>query len=392
MIIALTAIAFGGYGDAVDGVPTLADRQMHLWTDATRVDPAAFTAEYSAGGCSFNSFTGTEQTPKAPLDQHEALTWVAHAHNQDMIDHNFFDHTSSDGTSLGDRIWAVYDWQWSTGVAENILYGTNDPRYGVLSGWMCSSGHRANIHDPAMVHYGGALHDLHGTQNFAYGDGTAPTAPVKVVMHDDVGNIIDFYASYGDGQAPAEVELVLDGVAHPLTLTYGTASQGVYATSVSDPGGGCHEYYARALIGGQWHHTPEQGSWGWGSCSFTDPAAQWLGDQLEVGPGSALSWGPLVAGQSVDITATGAAPGTTVHFVVGSAQGQGACPAILGGGCIDVTGTTRRVGSIVADASGSATTTWSIPALAAGHTVYLQAVLDPGSGYTTSPLYSDQAL
>jgi hypothetical protein len=44
------APARAGYGDVGDdGLPSAAERELHLWTNAARVDPAAFKADYNAG-------------------------------------------------------------------------------------------------------------------------------------------------------------------------------------------------------------------------------------------------------------------------------------------------------------------------------------------------------
>ena len=312
--------------------------------------------------------------------------YIATAHNQDMVDNNFFDHDSSDGTDMGTRVWSVYSWQGSTGVAENITT-RSDPREAVLEGWMCSSGHRANIQNDAYVHYGGAMFGGKGTQNFAYGDGGAPSAAIKQVMHEDHGATFDLYASVGTasvgGGTPDQVQVVVDGVAHDLSLAYGVDDQGVYTTTLADPGAGCHEYYARASIGGVWHHTPEEGSWGWGSCAFDDADAQWLDGQLPASDPSppSLDVGPLVAGQSVDLVVDGAAPGTTVHFVLGTDVGQGPCPPALGGLCLGVSGNTRKLGDDSANGMGQAVLSWTVPAGAGGRDLTLQAVVDPGSGY-----------
>ena len=60
MAVWLISLALAGYGDAIGGLPTHAEREMHLWSNLVRVDPLAFQDDYP---CSFSSFTSTEQTP-----------------------------------------------------------------------------------------------------------------------------------------------------------------------------------------------------------------------------------------------------------------------------------------------------------------------------------------
>lgn len=69
------------------------------------------------------------------------LTKAARGHSRDMGVHDYFAHDSRNGDSPWDRIKAQgYDHP----SAENIAKGYATPK-AVLSGWMHSSGHRANI-------------------------------------------------------------------------------------------------------------------------------------------------------------------------------------------------------------------------------------------------------
>ena len=106
-----------------------------------------------------------------------ALSWnctleaVADAHNRDMGDHNFFDHTGSDGLSVGDRVAnAGYNW---TAVGENIAAGqpTIDA---VMAAWLSSPGHCTNIMSTLYTEVGAASYAVSGsdypiywTQDFA---------------------------------------------------------------------------------------------------------------------------------------------------------------------------------------------------------------------------------
>ncbi len=85
-----------------------------------------------------------------PLRRNSSLTNAARAHNQDMIDNNFFDHTGSDGSTPSERAcdhgYAPYGWG-DCYVGENIAGGQSTPA-SVFNSWMGSSGHRNNMLNP----------------------------------------------------------------------------------------------------------------------------------------------------------------------------------------------------------------------------------------------------
>lgn len=78
----------------------------------------------------------------APLRVSDQLAFAAQGHSQDMALNDFFSHTSSDGRSPWDRIRET-GYSFSS-AAENIAAGYPTAASAV-SGWMNSSGHRANI-------------------------------------------------------------------------------------------------------------------------------------------------------------------------------------------------------------------------------------------------------
>ena len=77
-----------------------------------------------------------------PLTGNILLAAAARNHNQDMIDNDFFSHTGSDGSNPDTRITRT-GYGYST-WGENIAAGYNNPT-SVMTGWMNSDGHRANI-------------------------------------------------------------------------------------------------------------------------------------------------------------------------------------------------------------------------------------------------------
>jgi uncharacterized protein YkwD len=86
-----------------------------------------------------------------PLTVNSTLTAVAQAHSQDMATNNYFDHNSQDGSSPFDRMTAA-GYRFST-AAENIAAGQRTPQ-DVMTGWMNSPGHRANILNCALHEIG----------------------------------------------------------------------------------------------------------------------------------------------------------------------------------------------------------------------------------------------
>jgi uncharacterized protein YkwD len=83
------------------------------------------------------------------LHENAKLDKAALGHSNDMVAAGYFDHTTPDGTSFVDRILAAgyvkRDAGWVLG--ENLAWGTGDLSTpdGVMTSWMNSPGHKANI-------------------------------------------------------------------------------------------------------------------------------------------------------------------------------------------------------------------------------------------------------
>jgi uncharacterized protein YkwD len=77
------------------------------------------------------------------LSRNGALDNAAQGHAADMANQNYFSHNSLDGRTPWDRI-AQAGYPSNSGRAENIAAGQNSPA-SVVSTWMNSAGHRANI-------------------------------------------------------------------------------------------------------------------------------------------------------------------------------------------------------------------------------------------------------
>jgi uncharacterized protein YkwD len=76
------------------------------------------------------------------LEWHAQLAQAATGHSEDMVANNFFSHTGSDGSTLGQRATRA-GYAWRT-VGENLAAG----QVGIdnaVSAWMSSPGHCANL-------------------------------------------------------------------------------------------------------------------------------------------------------------------------------------------------------------------------------------------------------
>ncbi|POM57653.1 Hypothetical protein PHPALM_37805 [Phytophthora palmivora] len=95
---------------------------------------------YSAMLSAVNRERTSRGLPK--LCKNSKLQKAAQAHSADMARRNFLSHTGSDGSTMASRVQAAgYRW---TNIAENIAAGQTTVS-SVMSTWMKSSGHRANI-------------------------------------------------------------------------------------------------------------------------------------------------------------------------------------------------------------------------------------------------------
>jgi uncharacterized protein YkwD len=88
------------------------------------------------------------------------LTSVAMAHSADMAQHGYFSHDAPDGTDPWKRATAA---GYPHPLSENIAQGQQTPGQ-VMTGWLASTGHRANIVDCGAKAIGvGIAHGRNGT-------------------------------------------------------------------------------------------------------------------------------------------------------------------------------------------------------------------------------------
>jgi uncharacterized protein YkwD len=94
------------------------------------------------------------------------LAAAARAHSADMVNRHYFEHDSPDGRTPADRTAAA---GYSDYGGENIAYGQTSAAE-VMSDWMGSPGHRANILDCDFTAVGVGLdpRGMYWTQDFGY--------------------------------------------------------------------------------------------------------------------------------------------------------------------------------------------------------------------------------
>ena len=79
----------------------------------------------------------------------------AQAHADDQAIHNTMTHTGSDGSNFMQRDERA-GYNWWTSIGENVAYAAWSAAE-VMSLWMNSPEHRANIMNPGFTHFGGGV-------------------------------------------------------------------------------------------------------------------------------------------------------------------------------------------------------------------------------------------
>jgi len=154
LLAALSACGGGSGGDAPDArapaaaapapapapAPGVAGNRATCNLADFRAQAVARVNSYRAAGAS----CGAQGTfPPAPaLAWNDVLTQASLGHSDDMMALNFFSHTGSSGSSVGQRATAA-GYVWST-VGENIAAGQTTVDI-VMAGWLASPGHCANL-------------------------------------------------------------------------------------------------------------------------------------------------------------------------------------------------------------------------------------------------------
>lgn len=98
-----------------------------------------------------------------PLSLEAKLARAAQLHSEDMFDNGYMGHVGSDGSTLVDRA-NRQGYEWSA-LGENVAYGYTSPA-SVVTGWLNSPGHCANIMNPSFTELGVGLEGTYWTQLF----------------------------------------------------------------------------------------------------------------------------------------------------------------------------------------------------------------------------------
>jgi uncharacterized protein YkwD len=92
-----------------------------------------------------------------PLRENGLLSAASLQHSQDMVQRNYFEHTTPDGRTVGDRLRALgYARGTTASSGENIAYGYGHESTpaAIVDLWMHSPGHRADILRPSFTEIG----------------------------------------------------------------------------------------------------------------------------------------------------------------------------------------------------------------------------------------------
>lgn len=106
------------------------------------VTQSALLSAINAARAASRQCGGALRAAVPALSWNAALANAAQRHSTDMATRNFFSHTGSDGSSVGQRVSAA-GYRWSS-VGENISGGQSSTS-AVMSGWLSSVGHCNNI-------------------------------------------------------------------------------------------------------------------------------------------------------------------------------------------------------------------------------------------------------
>ena len=134
-------------------------------SDATAVPD--FTADMEAEVCAVFQLVNQERVSRglAPYAWNSRLAVASQRHAEDMVQQDYFSHTSLDGRDFTDRADdAGYD---GSPRGENIAAGQGSAE-AVMNAWMNSTGHRNNILAAGSNEIGIGLSERHWVQNFGF--------------------------------------------------------------------------------------------------------------------------------------------------------------------------------------------------------------------------------
>jgi len=294
MLTLLFAMAHANYGVPVDGHPSAAERAVHVWTNAVRMSPEDYSGLYikaDNGQNCFGEFLENELQPLPPLAQNNDLNEVARFHSWEMDHYNFFSHDSAPQEGGLDAITRIQQYYNGGAIGENIAYGYPGSRDAVVSGWMCSAGHRANIMLPNFDEMGAGVIGVYYTQNFGGGGVKVPVLSMgahEPVLPSNTKTLLVNVYNPGAGE-PDSAVMVINGEPIDLFMAGGEPDFGTYFGDIRvdefEDEAGCVAYYFEASWGSDTYRFPEAGEYGIGDCEWTDSDAEYIGSDASDGPG-----------------------------------------------------------------------------------------------------------
>jgi beta propeller repeat protein/parallel beta-helix repeat protein len=278
------------YATALDSVPNLDERYMHLLINEARMDPGVWGYP--------------EMAPVNPLDWNANLAFSARAHALGMNNSNCCQgHIDLAGRGPGERAYAS---GYPYGTGENLFVAMTGRAgmEGAHLGFMNSEGHRNNLMAADYRHTGiGFAPGGRGTLVEVFSGGptgtTVPSLPggIAVPYTGTIDTTFDFLVSFWnmDLQPPTSARVFINGTPYDMSLRNGYSGRGTYIYSTSLPLGD-HSYYFEFKWGSpqQIDRLPERGE-------FSGPYVRPHMTDLEI---INLSSSRLVAGYTGRIWAT----------------------------------------------------------------------------------------
>lgn len=150
------------------------------------------------------------RSSNSPLSRNSILDNAAQQHAVDMSSHNNLSHPGSDGSSPFDRMKKLGYLASSDG--ENIAQGFQDPK-SVISGWLSSPGHRANILSTIYKDVGFGVSKSLSGQLYWCADFGASGSHTSFSIHDE-SKLINIEVVETHNSRNIESILVNDGKIH----------------------------------------------------------------------------------------------------------------------------------------------------------------------------------
>ena len=252
-------------GAPVQGMPSLLERRVIVYTNALRMAPQQYRDRYMAGFQPSPSGILKSYSEVEPLYYERQLNESARFHAQDMAGNGCFQHDSCDGTPWAQRLRSFYP--EASMVGENVAAGypkAQDMVNGLVcdeSGGQCAAdrssqaGHRSNMMEARLTQIGtGYVYDAgsewrhYWVQDFV-SNTPADKAPIVAACHDLItSGKTSFLLNYRDesNQPPASIQVVVNDVAYTMNLDIGSAAAGTYRLDLS-AAQTCRRYYFVAV-------------------------------------------------------------------------------------------------------------------------------------------------